>query len=128
MSKEEKKRCELLWAREKYLVLRKSQSSYKKIREYLKNDKVTLSVLESYIEDALNLSENTGEVVNAYLHVWGYFKNHVDEAEKKTFFEIISEYQSGTAAAGDIKEYIKKLLIKYPNSYLEQSSLLSCDN
>ena len=64
-----RKNIEKEWARYKYLVLSKSQKIYKSIREYLKNEEIKGRIFYGYIEEALDLDENIGEVVNSYSHI-----------------------------------------------------------
>ena len=41
---EQKHHCQVLWAKNKYLVLSRSSNIYKEIREYLKQDQVEVSL------------------------------------------------------------------------------------
>lgn len=69
-----RRQCERLWAANKYLVLSHSNKIYLEIRTYLKQDEVRLDQVQAYIDQALDLPENPGQVVNAFQHIWGYFK------------------------------------------------------
>ena len=66
-----RRQCERLWAANKYLVLSHSNKIYLEIRNYLKNDEVSLDQVQAYIDQALDLPENPGQVVNAFQHIWG---------------------------------------------------------
>ncbi|MFQ7167063.1 MAG: DUF1722 domain-containing protein [Streptococcus sp.] len=66
--------CERLWAANKYLVLSHSNKIYLEIRNYLKNDEVSLDQVKAYIDQALDLPENSGQVVNAFQHIWGILR------------------------------------------------------
>ena len=66
-----RRQCERLWAANKYLVLSHSNKIYLEIRNYLKNDEVSLNQVQAYIDQALDLPENPGQVVNAFQHIWG---------------------------------------------------------
>ena len=61
--------CEQLWAANKYLVLSHSNKIYLEIRNYLKNEEVSLDQVQAYIDQALDLPENSGQVVNAFQHM-----------------------------------------------------------
>ena len=100
-----KKECEELWAKNKYYVLSKSHKVYLEIREYLKESKKDFS--------------------NAILHLWGYFKKQATEMEKQGLFNILEEYMGGKNNQRSLIEYIKILLKKYPNKYLQESTLLT---
>ncbi|KAA9300337.1 MULTISPECIES: YbgA family protein [Aerococcus] len=116
--------CQKLWAQNKYLVLSKSQKIYQEIRQYLKQTQPELAVVEAYIEEARALPEDRGQVVNAYQHVWGYFKKLATDQEKSDFMELLAAYGEGEASQDQLAQAVGKLLKNYPNDYLEQSSLL----
>lgn len=117
-----RKQCEQLWARNKYYVLSKSHKVYLEIREYLKESEVDLNVLIQKIKQVNEIQESKKDFHNAILHVWGYFKN---TAEKDELFRLLEEYRTGATDKSSIIHYIHTLLEKYPNKYLQQSTLLT---
>lgn len=123
MDKKEKKICQEIWAKNKYLVLSKSQAIYKEIREHLKRDTISHDELKALINKALIIEENRGEVVNALQHVWGYFKKCADTAEKERFMLLLSRYEKGECHKEAVLNYLAVLLEKYPNEYLMNSSI-----
>lgn len=123
MKNREKTECEKLWTEEKYLVLSKSQNIYKQIREYLKVEP-KLESLKEMIEAAKRLPENRMEGINAFQHIWGYFKKEAEPEEKIRFLELIADYQKENIEQEAIIRYIQELLLKYPNSYLQNSSII----
>ncbi|AMB94359.1 YbgA family protein [Aerococcus sanguinicola] len=116
--------CQKLWAQNKYLVLSKSQKLYLEIREYLKTEEPELDVVEAYIDQAKAMPEDRGQVVNAYQHVWGYFKKLATDREKADFMALLSAYREGEANKDNLAQAVRDLLVLYPNAYLEQSTLL----
>ena len=84
--KEIRKQCEHIWAKNKYYVLSKSHKVYLEIREYLKEAEVELEVLLQKISKVNELQESKKDFHNAILHVWGYFKNTAEKAEKMNCF------------------------------------------
>lgn len=123
MNKKERLYCELLWAEEKYLVLSKSQLIYKEIREYLKGEDISKETLKAMIDRAKNLPENRKEVVNALQHIWGYFKKLAQAEEKALFLALLGEYQQEKTEKDKVLEYLWQLLQKYPNTYLQNSTI-----
>lgn len=121
--KNNKRQCELLWAKNKYLVLSKSQNIYKEIREYLKNDNLEIEYLEKMIERAISLEENPREVVNCLNHIWGYFKDKVKIDEREEFFRFLKDYENFNISKDEVLKYLFDLLKKYPNEYLENSNI-----
>ena len=119
--------CQTLWARNKYLVLSHSSKIYLEIRQYLKNDSVEAEHVQDLINQAVALPENRGQVSNAFQHVWGYFKKKASSAEKEYFMYLLLRYQSGQAEQKDLVRAVKGLLVKYPNPYLQKSTLLFWD-
>ena len=116
--------CQTLWARNKYLVLSHSSKIYLEIRQYLKSESVEVAHVQALIDQAVALPENRGQVCNAFQHIWGYFKKKASPAEKDNFMLLLLRYQSGQAEQKDLVTAVKDLLLKYPNPYLQKSTLL----
>jgi hypothetical protein len=123
--KDIRKQCEQIWARNKYYVLSKSHKVYLEIREYLKESKVELEVLLQKINKVNELQESNKDFHNAILHVWGYFKNTAEKVEKDELFRLLEEYRTGASNQSSIIHYIHTLLEKYPNNYLQKSTLIT---
>ena len=120
-----KKECEELWAKNKYYVLSKSHKTYLEIREYLKEKEVDILFLNEKIQNVRDIKESKKDFSNAILHVWGYFKKEASEIEKQGLFNILEEYMEGKNNQESVIEYINTLLKKYPNKYLQESTLLT---
>ena len=125
--KDIRKQCEQIWARNKYYVLSKSHKVYLEIREYLKEAEVDLNVFLQKINKVNELQESKKDFHNAILHVWGYFKNKAEKIEKDELFRLLEEYRTGASDQSSIIHYIHILLEKYPNYYLQQSTLITGD-
>ena len=124
-SKEERLRCQKLWAKNKYLVLSHSSKIYLEIRIYLKQEEVSIVKVSELIKQAVSLPEDKGQVTNALHHVWGYFKKYATKEEKDNFFEMIEEYHNNKYKKEDLVKGVKHLLKKYPNKYLEESTFIN---
>ena len=120
-----KKECEELWAKNKYYVLSKSHRAYLEIREYLKAEEADILFLNEKIQKVRDLKESKKDFSNAVLHIWGYFKKEASEIEKQELFNILEEYMAGKNNQKSVIEYINTLLKKYPNKYLQESTLLT---
>ena len=120
-----RKDCEELWAKNKYYVLSKSHKVYLEIREYLKEKEVDILFLNEKIERVRSIKESKKDFNNAVLHVWGYFKNEATEIEKQKLHNLLEEYMKGKNNQKSVIEYINILLKKYPNEYLQKSTLLT---
>ena len=124
-NKEERVQCQKLWAKNKYLVLIYSSKIYLEIRTYLKQEEVSQNKVSELIKQAVSLPEDKGQVTNALHHVWGYFKKYATKEEKENFFEMIEEYHNNKYKKEDLIKEVKQLLKKYPNKYLEESTLIN---
>ncbi|MFT4452429.1 YbgA family protein [Parvimonas sp. G1425] len=122
--KNKRKECEELWAKNKYYVLSKSHKTYLDIREYLKEKEVDILVLNEKIQKVRDMKESKKDFRNAILHIWGYFKKQSSEIEKQELFNILEEYMEGKNTQSYVIGYIKTLLARYPNKYLQESTLL----
>ena len=81
--------------------------------------------LKERIQTVRDLEESKKDFNNAILHVWGYFKKDASEVEKQGLFTILEKYMVGKMNQNSVIEYIKVLLKKYPNKYLQESTLLT---
>ena len=120
--------CQTLWARNKYLVLSHSSKIYLEIRQYLKSDSVEAVHVQDLIDQAIALPENRGQVCNAFQHVWGYFKKKATDAERKDYMLLLDRYRFGQASKEDVIAKTRDLLDRYPNTYLQHSTLLKGDS
>ena len=120
-----KRECEKLWAKNKYYVLSKSHKAYLEIRQYLKEKEVGIVFLQEKIQEVKDLKESKKDFTNSILHIWGYFKKEASEIEKQGLFNILEEYMEGNKNQKSVIEYINSLLKKYPNKYLQESTLLT---
>ena len=106
-------------------MLSKSHKVYLEIREYLKESEVELEVLLQKINKVNEIQESKKDFHNAILHVWGYFKNTAEKVEKEELFRLLEEYRTGESDQSSIIHYIRTLLEKYPNNYLQLSTLIA---
>ena len=120
-----RRECEKLWAKNKYYVLSKSQKIYLEIREYLKEKELDVIWVNEKIQETRDMKESKKDFRNAILHIWGYFKKKASTIEKQALFNILNEYMEGKNNQNVVIEYINTLLKKYPNGYLEKSTLLT---
>ena len=120
--------CQKLWAENKYLVLSHSGNIYKDIRQYLKQEVVEVSQVQEMIDRACQIPEHRGQVCNAFQHIWGYFKKKATETERKDFMFLLERYHSGYATKEELIAKTRELLERYPNSYLQNSTLLKGDS
>ena len=123
-----KSKCQQLWARNKYLVLSHSSNIYNEIRQYLKNEEVELSHVQELIDRACQIPEHRGQVCNAFQHIWGYFKKKSTDAERKDYMLLLDCYRFGQASKQDLIAKTRDLLERYPNAYLQHSTLLKGDS
>ena len=120
--------CQRLWAENKYLVLSHSSNIYNEIRQYLKNEEVEVSQVQEMIDRACQIPEHRGQVCNAFQHIWGYFKKKATETERKDYMFLLERYHSGYATKEDLIAKTRDLLNRYPNTYLQHSTLLKGDS
>ncbi|WP_150922204.1 YbgA family protein [Streptococcus mitis] len=124
----QKSQCQHLWARNKYLVLSHSSNIYNEIRQYLKNEEVEVSMVQEMIDRACKIPEHRGQVCNAFQHIWGYFKKQATDAERKDYMLLLDCYRFGQASKEDVIAKTRELLERYPNAYLQHSTLLKGDS
>ena len=115
-------RLEQEWGRYKYNVLEHDPNGYNQIRQMLKN-KTAYPVREFYdvLEESLRKPVVAGNARNAAEHVWGYFKNDVDNAEKAKFERLLANIGATSNATSSTKKFLQKLQEKFGDGYLKQS-------
>ena len=123
--KDIRRECEELWSKNKYFVLSKSHKAYLKIREYLKGTELDVLWLNEKIQETRDMKESKKDFSNTVLHIWGYFKKDASTIEKQVLFDILNGYMEGENNQKVVIECINTLLEKYPNEYLEKSTLLT---
>ena len=120
--------CQQFWARNKYLVLSHSSNIYNEIRQYLKNEEVEVSHVQELIDRACQIPEHRGQVCNAFQHIWGYFKKKATDTERKDYMLLLDRYRFGQTSKEDVIAKTRDLLERYPNTYLQHSTLLKGDS
>ncbi|MDY5060509.1 YbgA family protein [Staphylococcus simulans] len=114
---------EILWREYKYEVMWHSQAHYNQIRAVMK-DNVEGEVLQRLIDEALALPPSKGSVINAFDHMWGYFKKEADDAEKARHQTLKADFESGKTTPADLLSFIYTLATKYQSKYILNSSIL----
>ena len=120
----QKSQCQQLWAQNKSLVLSHSSNIYNEIRQSLKNEEVEVSQVQEMIDRACQIPEHRGQVCNAFQHIWGYFKKKAVDAERQDYMLLLDRYRFGQASKEDLIAKTRDLLELYPNTYLQNSTLL----
>ena len=123
--KDTRRECEELWAKNKYFVLSKSHKAYLEIRAYLREKEPDVLWINKKIQETRDMKESKKDFSNAILHIWGYFRKDANTIEKQVLFDILNGYMEGENSQKAVIECINTLLKKYPNEYLEKSTLLT---
>lgn len=112
------------WASLKYLILSKSQQDYRAIRKLFADDKwdeQKEQAFQKYLQHALAEPVTKGNLLNAYQHVWGYFKNKATESERQKYEKLSADF---SVEQDELSPFLKALTLKYQEKYLLQSTLL----
>lgn len=120
----DKRDAEVLWSREKYRVMAHSQQHYNEIREVLKESPESSRIRE-LIAEAAAMQPTKGSIINAYQHMWGYFKKRASEKEKVRYSLLLDSFREGYSDEAQLFAYIWQLAVKYEVDYLLKSTILS---
>lgn len=120
----ERGKIEKLWREEKYSVLLHDQNAYNKIRALLK-ESPSLEEVQFQINEAINHSPTTGSIINAYEHMWGYFKNIATENEKHKALMLKDDFMNHQIELDTLLSYLSQLANKYDIKYLQESTVLN---
>ena len=110
------------WGRYKYLVLEHSQSHYQQIRELLK-DKSSCPAIAFFrlVQSALDLPVDRGSAINTASHIWGYFKETADSAQKRQYMKALDAYAAGEGSLAAVKRRLYSLAEQHGQDYLLSS-------
>lgn len=119
----ERGHIEQLWREEKYRVLLHSQKQYDAIREKLKSQ-VSYEEIRMMIEHSITIEPSQGSVINAYDHMWGYFKKWATDEEKQSAQKLKELFINHDVSIHDLMSFLNVLAIKYEVHYIQQSTVL----
>ncbi|WP_242585389.1 MULTISPECIES: YbgA family protein [unclassified Enterococcus] len=111
------------WASLKYLILSKSQNDYNAIRKLVSEkewNEEKEALFQSYLQHALTLPDDKGSKLNAYQHVWGYFKKLATAEERKTYSKLLDDF---SLENDQLWLFLKELILTYDEPYLRNSKL-----
>lgn len=114
---------ERLWRTEKYRVLAHSKQHYDEIRELIKQDP-SYTTVKDKINEALKITPTTGSMINAYDHMWGYFKNKATTNEKEQYLTLKQQFQDNQIDGTQIQQFLKNMAYAYEVQYLIESTAL----
>lgn len=114
---------ERLWREEKYRVLAHSKQHYDEIRELLKQGP-SYTMVKDKIDEALIITPTIGSTINAFDHMWGYFKNKATANEKEQYLTLKRQFQNKQIDASLIQQFLKNMAEEYEVQYLINSTAL----
>lgn len=112
------------WAYNKYWVMAHSQKLYNDVRELAKNNQWSTekdALFEDILQRANNIPPTRATLTTTYQHIWGYFKKICTEYEKNEYIRLLGSLTSDNDELGP---FLKKLAIKYHETYLLQSRII----
>lgn len=111
------------WATLKYLILSKSQSDYRAIGKLFADHQWNVEKerqFNSYVQHALAEPAKKGNSLNAYQHIWGYFKTKATEAKQEQYRKLVEDF---SVEQDQLLPFLKKLSLKYHEEYLLNSQI-----
>lgn len=114
---------EQLWKQHKYEVLWHDQNKYKMIREQLKYD-TTIEEIETLINEALSTTPSTGSIINAYDHMWGYFKRKCSSSEKSLHNYLKEAFKKEEVDEIYLLQFLKSMANYYDVNYIKSSTII----
>ncbi|PTE70136.1 type II DNA modification enzyme [Staphylococcus devriesei] len=114
---------EKLWREEKYHILFHSQYYYEEIRQLLKGSP-SLEEVQHMIDIGLREEPTQGSIINAYDHMWGYFKKKATSSEKAQSLSLKQQFMNDNVYSSELLKFLKTLADKYEVTYLQQSTIL----
>ncbi len=110
------------WAAYKYAVMERNYRLYKEIgRSFGAKEKPDAVGFYQSLEEAMEVTVEPGNAINAAEHVWGYFKGRAEERERKRFERLLREAVADAGKLASVKRHLLKLALKYKEDYLLRS-------
>lgn len=112
------------WAALKYDVMAHSQKEYNAVRHLFKGNEWSEEKEVSYrrlLQSAYDMVPTRGSLLNAYQHVWGYFKRIATPDELARYRELSERFSPIT---DELLPFLRELTVKYQMKYLLSSNLL----
>lgn len=110
------------WACYQYTVFSHSKAVYETLQEILKEKKQDyIKSFYTLVEQALREPIKIKQVVDAVQKVWACFKNRTSDQEHAKFFSLLEQYEKEQVKLKTIKNYLKRLAVKYEVSELLNS-------
>ncbi len=84
--------------------------------------------LQLYSKTLLELfyhAPTKGKCINAYEHMYGYFKKKATDEEKDAFKNLIANYEEDLASSVEINDYLMTLANKYHEEYILHQSMFT---
>ncbi len=116
--------------RHKLLILSHSQAAYARMGKLLADMKtVSLRTLfdqyEALLTDALRLGATPKKNANVLQHMAGYFKKHLEAAERQELKEVIDQYRTGLIPLIVPVTLLRHYVRKYDQPYLKEQIYLT---
>ncbi|CAB0150106.1 hypothetical protein PSI9734_00672 [Pseudidiomarina piscicola] len=113
----------------KLLLLAHNQQVYRELgRRVAKISEVDNATAKSYIESvmtALSAPATRANHTNVLQHIQGYFKSHLNEAQREELTETILAYREGVEPLLVPLTLLRHYLREYPNAYLSGQTYLN---
>lgn len=112
----------------KYLMMVYNQSSLKKLGNIVANHNHNIfeEVKKQYFSEMINTFKrlpNTMRYVNTLLHIYGYFKNDINNKEKSFFLDALNKYQEDKLPLVVILNLLKSWVVRFDNNYLMNQTI-----
>ena len=115
-------------AQQKFTLLAHDQPVYRHLgRELAQQKGITNAFATYYIETlmgALAKPASRKNNTNVLQHIQGFFKDHIDSAERQALADLILQYNAGSVPLMGPLTMINHYLRKHPDEYLSQQSYL----
>jgi len=114
----------------KYLLMAYNQRALKNLGQILAsyNKKNLKEVSSKYLENfykAFSRKMNKKSNINVILHIYGYFKDKINEKERKHFLNLVEKYKNEQIELNLIIEILRNFALRFENNYLLSQKYLN---
>ena len=111
----------------KFLLLTKNEKIMRELGRIVAQKEFNENVLKEYREfliKALKTPIKNSKVINTLLHMYGFFKDKLNEKEKAYFMDLVEDYKNNLISLQSIMVLLKSWAIHYNINYILNQTFL----
>lgn len=115
-------------SKNKYLFMAFSQNQLRLLGKIVANHSgLAVDVLyqqyETQLNQLLKVKPTKGRYINVMLHLFGYYSNYLNDAEKAHFLDLLEQYRNGMVPQLSVMSLLKSWALRFDETYVEGQTI-----